>query len=181
MATVVESDTKTSFSIVTTPKCRGRCYSFPWIAPLTLNPHLIMMGVEQRGIKYHFWVFGMNGLGIEPRSPESLANTLLTTPVFCYVREKNWNKITSHYVYHILSEYFPLPTENFSFKYISTWIYNFSILFPSLTKYDHCNLNYSLKYEYVFYQESNENFFHLSVWQFWLIIKRPRLKEKKIL
>ena len=31
---VVESDQKAPFSIATTPKYRGRHYSFPWIAPL---------------------------------------------------------------------------------------------------------------------------------------------------
>ena len=29
-------------------------YSFPWIVPLTLDPYLIMLGVKQGGIKYHF-------------------------------------------------------------------------------------------------------------------------------
>ena len=32
--TVVESDPKALFSIATTLRCRGGCYSFPWIAPL---------------------------------------------------------------------------------------------------------------------------------------------------
>ena len=36
------------FSIATT----GR-YSFPWIAPLTLDPHLIMLSVKQGSIKYY--------------------------------------------------------------------------------------------------------------------------------
>ena len=27
-------DQKAPFSIATTPRCRGECYSFPWIAPL---------------------------------------------------------------------------------------------------------------------------------------------------
>ena len=35
-----------------------------------------MLSVKQGGIKYYFWVFGMTRPGIEPRSPESLANTL---------------------------------------------------------------------------------------------------------
>ena len=35
-ATVVESDLKAPFSIATTSRCRGGCYSIPWIAPL--NP-----------------------------------------------------------------------------------------------------------------------------------------------
>ena len=33
--TVVKSDPKALFLIATTPRCRGRCYAFPWIAPLT--------------------------------------------------------------------------------------------------------------------------------------------------
>ena len=33
LVTVVEGDQKGPFSIATTPRCRGRCYSFPWIAP----------------------------------------------------------------------------------------------------------------------------------------------------
>ena len=34
LATVVEDDQKAPFSIATTPKCRGGCYSFSRIAPL---------------------------------------------------------------------------------------------------------------------------------------------------
>ena len=34
LAALVEGDPKASFSIATTPKCRGGRYSFPWIAPL---------------------------------------------------------------------------------------------------------------------------------------------------
>ena len=34
LATVVVSDQKVSFSVATTPRCRGGPYSFPWIAPL---------------------------------------------------------------------------------------------------------------------------------------------------
>ena len=34
LATVVEGDQKSPFSIATTPRCRGGRYSFPWIAPL---------------------------------------------------------------------------------------------------------------------------------------------------
>ena len=34
LATVVKGDPKAPFSIATTPKCWGGCYSFPWIAPL---------------------------------------------------------------------------------------------------------------------------------------------------
>ena len=34
LATLVEDDQKTPFSIATTPRCRGGHFSFPWIAPL---------------------------------------------------------------------------------------------------------------------------------------------------
>ena len=34
LATVVEGDLKTLFSMATTPRCRGGRYLFPWIAPL---------------------------------------------------------------------------------------------------------------------------------------------------
>ena len=34
LAIVVEGHPKAPFSIATTPRSRGRCYSFPWIAPL---------------------------------------------------------------------------------------------------------------------------------------------------
>ena len=34
LATVVKGDPKALFSVATTPKYWGGCYSFPWIAPL---------------------------------------------------------------------------------------------------------------------------------------------------
>ena len=34
LATLFEGDPKAPFSIATTPRCRGRRYSFPWIAQL---------------------------------------------------------------------------------------------------------------------------------------------------
>ena len=34
LATIVEGDSKALLSIATTLKCRGGCYSNPWIAPL---------------------------------------------------------------------------------------------------------------------------------------------------
>ena len=40
MATSVEDDPKSPFSIDTTPKFRGMHNSFPWIAPLPLIPTL---------------------------------------------------------------------------------------------------------------------------------------------
>ena len=34
LATLVEGDLKAPFSIATTLRCRGGCYSIPWITPL---------------------------------------------------------------------------------------------------------------------------------------------------
>ena len=34
LATIVEGDPKARLSIATTPRCRGKRYSIPWIAPL---------------------------------------------------------------------------------------------------------------------------------------------------
>ena len=46
-----------SLSIATTSRCSRGCYSFLWIAPLTLDTYLIMLSVKQGGIKYHFFEF----------------------------------------------------------------------------------------------------------------------------
>ena len=51
LATVVESDSKAPFSIATTLRCRGGCYSLFYF---TLDPFLTMLSVKQGGIKYHF-------------------------------------------------------------------------------------------------------------------------------
>ena len=45
--TIVESNPKAPSSIATTPMCSGEPYSFPWIAPLTLDPYIIMLSVKQ--------------------------------------------------------------------------------------------------------------------------------------
>ena len=47
----------------------------------TIDMYFITMNVNQGGIKYHFWVFGMTQPRIEPRSPGPLANTLSTWPM----------------------------------------------------------------------------------------------------
>ena len=93
LATLVEGDPKAPFARATTLKCREGYYSIPWIAPVCLDPYLIMLSVKQGGIKYHFWVFGMTQHGIEPRSPGPLANTLLIRPMtwftfYFYLREE---------------------------------------------------------------------------------------------
>ena len=88
--TIVEGDPKAPFSVATTVRCWKGHYSSPWIAPFTFDPYLIVLSVKQGGIKYHFWVFGMTRLGIEPRSHWPLVNTLtirkrsITLPKPCY-------------------------------------------------------------------------------------------------
>ena len=67
--------------------CRKGRYSFPWIAPFTLDLYLIMLSLKQGGIKYHFWVFCMTQPGTEPWSPGPLANTL--TPIIIHRSNHN--------------------------------------------------------------------------------------------
>ena len=71
--TVVEGDPNAPFLIATTPRLRGGCYSYPRIAPLTLDTYLILLSVKHGGIEYHFWVFGRIRSGIELRSTGPLA------------------------------------------------------------------------------------------------------------
>ena len=68
------SDPKAPFFIVITLKCWEGPNSFPCIAPLTLDPYIIMLSVNQG-------VFVMTRPGIELQSSGPLANTLPTTPV----------------------------------------------------------------------------------------------------
>ena len=60
-------------------------YSLPWIAQLTLDTYLIRLSIKRGGIKYHFKVFGITRLGIEPRPPGPLVNTLPTKPMSRYI------------------------------------------------------------------------------------------------
>ena len=53
LVTTVEGDPKAPFSISTTPRYRRGHYSIPRIAPLILDPYLIMLSVKQGGIKYN--------------------------------------------------------------------------------------------------------------------------------
>ena len=76
MVTVVEGNSKTPFSIATTPRCRGGSYSFPGLLHFTLETYLIMLRVEVGGIKYHFWVLDLTRPVIEPQSTGPLATTL---------------------------------------------------------------------------------------------------------
>ena len=54
---------KSAFLTASTPRCKGWCYSFPWIAPL--YPWSVPYNAEASSTI--FWVFGMTWLGIEPR------------------------------------------------------------------------------------------------------------------
>ena len=76
--TVVEGYQKAPFSEVTTPRCRGGHYSFPWIAPLYpwYVPYIAVLSKEVSSTI--FKVFGMTWPVIEPRSPGPLANILFT-------------------------------------------------------------------------------------------------------
>ena len=90
LLSVVEGNPKASFWKATTPRCRGGCYSFPWIASLILDSYLTMLN---GGIKYHFFkVFGMTQPGIKPQSPEPLANTLTTMPMGWYIIKREDKK-----------------------------------------------------------------------------------------
>ena len=52
--TVVEGDLKAPFSIAIISRCIAGRYSFPLIAPLTLEPLLKIPSIKQEGIKHHF-------------------------------------------------------------------------------------------------------------------------------
>ena len=75
MATIVEGDPKASFSVASTPWHREGATPFLELLHFTLDMYLILLSVQQGGIKYHFKVFGMKQSGIELRSPGPLANT----------------------------------------------------------------------------------------------------------
>ena len=54
LATVIEGDPKAPFSIVTTPGCSGGATPFPGLLHVTVDTYLILLGVKQGGINYHF-------------------------------------------------------------------------------------------------------------------------------
>ena len=54
LATVLEGDPYAPFSIAKTLRCRGGHNSILLIAPLYLDPYLIMQSVKQGSIEYHF-------------------------------------------------------------------------------------------------------------------------------
>ena len=74
-------DQKAPFSIATTLRYKGGCYSFPWIAPLPLIYTLYGWVLSKEVSSTIFKVFGMTRPGIEPSSTGLLANTLPTRPI----------------------------------------------------------------------------------------------------
>ena len=79
LTTVAEGNQKASFSIASTPRCRGGRYSFSSILPLirTLYSRVLSKLVSSTILK----VFWLTRPGIEPRSLGPLANTLPTWPI----------------------------------------------------------------------------------------------------
>ena len=77
LGTLVEGDPKAPFLIATTPRCGEGATPFSGLLHFTLDLYLIVLSAKQ--------VFGMTRLGIEPRSPGRLANTLLIRPMNIYV------------------------------------------------------------------------------------------------
>ena len=72
LAIAVEGDPKAPFSIATTPRFRGGCYS--WIALLYLWSVPGNAGCKVASSTI-FLIFGMCQPGIKPQSPGSLVNT----------------------------------------------------------------------------------------------------------
>ena len=82
MATIVNGNPKAPFLIVTTPRCRGGCYSFPGLLYFTLDPYLIMLSVKQGGIKYHFLSLWYDSTWDWTQVSRALANTLTHRPIY---------------------------------------------------------------------------------------------------
>ena len=76
LPSVFDDNRKAPFSLANWLRCKGECYTFPWITPLYpwhIPYNAVLSKEASRTI---FWVFDMIRPGIEPRSPEPLANTL---------------------------------------------------------------------------------------------------------
>ena len=79
---LVKGDPKAPFSFATTTRCWKRRHSFLRIAPLTLDPYLIMLSVKQWGVNYHFFESLVWRLRIDPLSLGPLANTRTIMPIY---------------------------------------------------------------------------------------------------
>ena len=71
LVNVVEGDAKVPFSLATSPRCRGMDNSFPWLAPFTHDPNMMLNVLDAS-------LLSMTQLAIESRILRPLANTLLT-------------------------------------------------------------------------------------------------------
>ena len=69
--TVVEGDLKAPFSIATTTRCKGGHYSFLLIAPLILDPYLIMLRVNY--FLSHWYTSTYDWFLVFQKSPEHSA------------------------------------------------------------------------------------------------------------
>ena len=80
LATIVEGDPKAPFSIAITPRYRGRCYSFHWIAPLYpwSIPYNSVLSKEASGTIFES---DMTRPEVEFRSSRPLVNTLTIIPM----------------------------------------------------------------------------------------------------
>ena len=92
LSPLVKGDSKVLFSIATTPRCRGRRFSFPWIAPLYSWSSPYNAVLTKAAPSIIFWVFDMTRPGIEPRSPGPLGNTLLIKMIHQYQDYKKKKK-----------------------------------------------------------------------------------------
>ena len=82
--TLVKDNSKAPFSIATTPRCRGRRYAIPGLLHFTLDQYLIMLGVKQGGIKYHFLSLWYDSTWYWTSAYGPLANTLPIMPVYMH-------------------------------------------------------------------------------------------------
>ena len=155
--TIVEGDPKAPFSIATTQRCRGRCYSFLWIVLLTLDPYLIMLSVKQGSIKYHVLSLGMTRPGVESWPSGPLANTLTIMPMNIYI-----------YIYITLSLCIEII-------FTMVIILDISILWKVIQRnfIEHChNLSYRRKFLIVFIKKCKWTKFNMkqNVWTISILV-----------
>ena len=92
---VVESNRKALFTLATTRRCRGGCFSFSWIAPL--YPSSISYSAEEVSSTI-FWIFGMTWPGIESWSLRPLANALSTWKIPWGSQLKSYQSLKKWYL-----------------------------------------------------------------------------------
>ena len=92
LPTVVEGDLKAPSSVATSPRFKGRALLFAGSLHLPLIRILLRCVLSKvASSTIFFWVCGRSWPRIEPRSPESLANTLTVMPI--------GQSVTRSYVY----------------------------------------------------------------------------------